>query len=134
VLYEYYRVPYLYGTCTSRRPRTSRYTTVRTRYYSTHVSSGGTARRKKFGRESQIQIRNTGDPVRQTNETGHSTIDTLGLIVLPLRVTETQIEVKVMSRLKRSPIEVTIYRLENYHQVGSGALYKLSRLKGQPRN
>jgi hypothetical protein len=61
------------------------------------------------------------------NETGHSTIYTSGLIVLPLWVTEAQGEVKVMSRHKRSPIEVIIYRLENYHQVGSGALYKLSR-------
>jgi hypothetical protein len=55
--------------------------------------------------------------------TRHSTIDTSGLIMLPLRVTEAQIEVKVMSRHKRSPTEVIIYRLGNHHQVGSGALY-----------
>jgi hypothetical protein len=101
--------------------------TSRRLMYLTHVSSGGNGRNKSFVRVSQIHIRITGDPVCAKLKTGHSTIGTSGLIVVPLRVPETQIEVKIMFRHKRSPIEVMIYRLENYHQVGSGALYKLSR-------
>jgi hypothetical protein len=63
----------------------------------THVSSGGAQLRclrqgtpyvkKRFGRVSQIQIRITSaGPLRHPRQTGHSTVGTSGLIVIPLLV------------------------------------------------